>query len=294
MHHVGVRRHRVGHEPAAVFQPHAAGEIAGGLDARHRCVQFQLAAHVLEQAHQAFHERAGAAAREPHAPAPFERVNEGIDRRGGERVAAHQQRMEGKRLAQLLVLHEARHHAVHALPRLQPRKLRTGLDHVAEGEEGHGAQLQVTLVEHRLRVRQKAPVAGDVLRVARMDLAVQRLLVVGVVEVAAVFPAQAVEGRDRQHLDVVAHPLAAQGEQFFDRRRIGDDGRAGVEHEALVLVDVGAAARLVALFEQGRLHAGGLQADGQRQAAESGADHDGALWFESRLEIHLVHSAVLI
>jgi len=168
--------------------------------------------------------------------------------------------------------------------------LRAGLDHVAEGEKRHGAQLQVALVEHRLRIRQEAPVAGDVGRVARMDLAVQGVLVIGVVEVAAVFPAQAVEGRHRQHLDVVAHLLAAQGEQLLDRRRIGDDGGAGVEDKALVFVDISAAARLVAFFEQGRLHAGGLQANGERQAAESGADHDGAFRFDS----HLVHSAVLI
>jgi hypothetical protein len=49
-----------------------------------------------------------------------------------------------------------------------------------------------------------------------VDLAVQRFLVVGVVEVAAVFPAQAVERRHRQHLDIVGDALAGQREQLLD------------------------------------------------------------------------------
>ena len=54
---------------------------------------------------------------------------------------------------------------------------------------------------------------------------------------------------------------------------IGDHGGPGIEGEALVVVDVGAAARLVALLQQRRLDAGALQADRQRQPAETGTDH---------------------
>ncbi len=286
VHDVGVRGHGVGREQAAVFQAHAAGASALRFDARHRGVQLDAAADVLEQPGQRLDQRPGAAAREPHAPAPFQCVDQRVDRGGGEGIAAHQQRMEGKGLAQVLVLDEARDHAVDAAPGLQARELRPGLDHVAEGEEGHGAELDVAFLEHRLRIGQEALVAGDVGRVARVDLAVQGLLVVQVVEVAAVFPAQAVEGRDRQHLDVVLHALAGRGEQLLDAGWIGDHRRAGIEHEALVLVDVGAAARLVAFFEQRGLHAAGLQADGQGQAAESGADDHGGFAF--------VHSEFLI
>ena len=77
---------------------------------------------------------------------------------------------------------------------------------------------------------------------------------------------------------MVGHALAGQREQLFEAARGGDDGGAGVEGEALVLVDVGAAAGLVALFEERGRDAGRLQADGQRQAAEAAADDGGARW----------------
>ena len=47
--------------------------------------------------------------------------------------------------------------------------------------------------------------------------------------------------------------MPAHREQLLDRARVGDDGRAGVEDEALILVDIGAPAGLVALLDQGRV-----------------------------------------
>ena len=91
-----------------------------------------------------------------------------------------------------------------------------------------------------------------------MDLLVQLGLVVDVVETVAIFPAQPIEGADREQLDVIGHALAGAGEEFFQRRRIGDDRRPGIEGEALVVIDVGAAARLVALFQHRGLDAGTL------------------------------------
>src|SRR5690606_39878127 len=58
---------------------------------------------------------------------------------------------------------------------------------------------------------------------------------------------------------------------------IGDHGGAGIESEALTLPEIGAPAGLVAGFDQRRGHARGLQPDRQREAAETRADHAGAL-----------------
>ena len=69
--------------------------------------------------------------------------------------------------------------------------------------------------------------------------------------------------------------LAGEREELVDEKRRGDDGRAGIVGEALVLEDVGAAAGLVAHLEDGRVVAARLQADGGGQPAEAGADDDG-------------------
>ena len=106
-----------------------------------------------------------------------------------------------------------------------------------------------------------------------MNLPVQLGLIIDVVEAVAVLPAQPVEGADRQQLDVVGHALAGAGKQLIQCGRIGDDRWAGVEGKALVVIDVSTTARFVALLQQRGLDAGALQADGQRQPAEAGADH---------------------
>ena len=181
--------------------------------------------------------------------------------------------MKGQRLAQPIVLHEFGHHAVHVAPGLQLGQLRRNADHAAKRQEGHGAELDVALLVHRPRIGEKTLVASDILGIQRMNLPVQLDLIVDVIEAVTVLPAQPVEGADRQQFDVVGHALAGAAEEFFQRRRISDHRRPGVEGEALVVIDVGAATRLVALLQQGGLDAGTLQTDGQRQPAEAGADY---------------------
>ena len=73
-------------------------------------------------------------------------------------------------------------------------------------------------------------------------------------------------------VNVVAQLLACQRVQFLEAVRCGDDGRAGIEGEAVVLIDVAAAAGLVACLEEDGGNAGRLQTDGQGEAAEAGAD----------------------
>lgn len=103
------------------------------------------------------------------------------------------------------------------------------------------------------------------------------LHVVRVIDDGAVLPEEAIERRDRHQVDVVGQPFARRLEELLETMRRGDHGGAGVEREPLVLVDVGAPARLVALLEDRGGNAGGLQADGQRQPAEPAAD-DGRAW----------------
>ncbi len=144
-----------------------------------------------------------------------------------------------------------------------------------EVEEGHGAQLDIALLVQLLGIGVEAPIALDVGRVALGDLGVQLVLVVDVVEDVAVLPDQSVERIDGQQLDIVLDPAAAEREQLLQAVGIGDHRRAGVEGEALVLPDIGAAAGLLAALEDGDVEARGLQPDGQGQPAKSRADHGG-------------------
>ena len=67
---------------------------------------------------------------------------------------------------------------------------------------------------------------------------------------------------------------AAEPPQLLEQERRGDDGRAGVEGEAVLAVDVGAAAGRVELFQHGDAIAAGAEPDRRRQAAEAAADDD--------------------
>ncbi len=231
------------------------------------------AAEVLEQLDHALDQRAGAAAREPHAPLLLERVDQRVDRAGLERVAADEQRVEAERLAQLRVLDVAADHRIDRAERLVAHQLRGGLHHRPEVEERLVTELLIAFAEDVLAIVEEALVPGDVLRVLGLDLGEQRLVVVRIVEDIAVLPHQPVEGRDGEQLDIIGQLAARQRPQLLEARRVGDDRRPGVEGEAGVLEDVGAAAGLVALLDQRRLDACRLQADGERQAAEPAADH---------------------
>src|SRR4051812_4751710 len=68
-----------------------------------RRVEADIDVELPEQPYQASHDRAGPAARGVHAPLALEPVDEQVDGRGAERVAAHEQRLEGEDLPQSLV-----------------------------------------------------------------------------------------------------------------------------------------------------------------------------------------------
>ena len=263
-------------QPSAVVTPVTVcplrADRLGAVAHHHR------AAEILEQLDHALDQRPRAAAREPDPPLLLERVDQRIDRARLERVAADQQRVEAERLAQLRVRDVAADHRIDAAERLVAHQLRRGLHHRAEVEERLVAELLVPFAEDVLGVVQEPLVTVDVLRILRRNLREQRLVVVRIIEDIAVLPHQPVERRDGHQLDIVRQLAPAERPQFLETRRVGDDRRPGVEGEALVLEDIGAAAGLVALLDQRRLHARRLQPDGERQSAEPAADHRCGLW----------------
>ena len=147
--------------------------------------------------------------------------------------------MEAEDLPELIVLDELGDDGVDAAVALEPDELRRDLDHAPEVEERGRRELGVALVEDLLGVGEELHIAVDVAGALVGDLLRRRLQVVGVVEGVAVLPVEPVERHHRQQRDVVRHVAAGGGEDLFEARRRGDDGRPAVEGVALVLVDVG-------------------------------------------------------
>ena len=140
VHDVGIGGDEVGGKAPSVLQDNGRGAAVRELDLCRLRRQMHRAAEILKQPHHAGHERAGAAAREPDAPLPLQRMDQRIDRRRREGIAADEQRMEGKGLPKLPVLNEARDLGIDAAPGLQAGELRAGLHHVAEVEERYGCR----------------------------------------------------------------------------------------------------------------------------------------------------------
>ncbi len=67
--------------------------------------------------------------------------------------------------------------------------------------------------------------------------------------------------------------LPATLEQLLYAGRSSDDRGACVEHEAVLLVDVGTPTGLVPRFEDHGRNSGGLQSDRRTQPAETATDH---------------------
>ena len=285
VHDVAVAGDHVRGQHAPVRQGHPGRARAVRVDPRDLGVQQHLPAKPLEQRDHARDQPVGAALGEPDPAAPLQRVDQRIDRAGREGIPAHQQRVIGERLPQIGVLDEGRDLGMDRLVGLQLHQRGRGLEHLAQLEEGHGAQLDVTLLIDLLRVIAEAAVSLQVVRVEPGDLALQLIGLVHIVEDLPARPHQPIEGRDRHQRHVARHVLPGQRPQLLERIGVGDDGGARVEDMALIVPDIGPPAGLVAGLDQGRGDARRLQADGQGQAAEACSDHDGRLG-RGRMGVH--------
>ena len=274
VHDVAVRGDGIGlHRPAAL-RGDAGHPVAQRLDRGDGIAEAQRAAQPLEMRDQPRDQPVGAAAREPHTAVALQFVDQRVDGAGRHRIAADQQSVERQRLAQFLVFHELRHDRIDRPPRLVFRQRGRRLHHRREVEEGDMAELFIAFAVHALGIFEEAVVAGDVGGIELADLTLQRRFIVRVIEVRAVGPIEAVEGRHRLQRDVARHVGPGQRPQFLQAGRIGDDGRAGVEGEAVLFPIIGPAARPVARFDDRRRDARRLQPDRQRQPAESRSDDD--------------------
>jgi hypothetical protein len=201
----------------AVAEPHAGGAAAPLVDhdLGHLGREPELAPELLEQPREPGDHRSRAAHGEPHPPLLLEVVDERIDGRALERVAADEQGMEAEHLPQPLVLDVAADEAGHRLVRLQPDQVPGHAHHVAEAMERLVDQREASL-EDLLGGRGEAQVAVHVVRVEPPHLADDLLASPGVAKHRAVLEPDVVVRLHRDELHVVRGPLPAEGEQLVD------------------------------------------------------------------------------
>ncbi len=137
------------------------------------------------------------------------------------------------------------------------------------------AELLEPDAENGFALAHVALVAGYVGRREARDLGQHRRAIAAVVEGLAVVETDPVEGRDGAQVHVVGELAAAELPEILEEERRGDDGRARVEGEAVLPVDIGAAAGRIELFQDGDAIAARAKPDGCRETAEAAADHDG-------------------
>ena len=135
------------------------------------------------------------------------------------------------------------------------------------------AQLLIAFVIDARGIVEEPRIALDIPGIEPRDLGAQVRFVVRMIEAGAIGPVEPVEGADRHQRHVAIDRSSRKPPQFLKAIRIGDDGGAGIEGEAVTQPEIGAAAWLVARLAHGRRDAGRLQPDRQRQTAEARADH---------------------
>jgi hypothetical protein len=272
---VGVGDDDVGLDALTVREQHAARALALDEDLLHLGPAAHGAALAFDQRYEAVHQRAGTADGKVHAPVALEEGDERVDRRRRERVPADEERVKAQHLAEPVVLHVARHHAVDGAVAAELDHLRDDLRHVHPRAEGHVAQLLEADAKDLLALRDEALVPGHVAGLEFADLAAHFGGVAGVIKLLTVGKPDPVERRHRPHVDGVRHALAAQRPQLLEEERRGDHGGPGVEGEPVLLVHVSSPAGGIELVQHGHAVAAGAEAHRRGEPAKAAADHDG-------------------
>ena len=214
----------------------------------------------------------------------FQEGDQAVHRGRGERVAADQQRVEREHHAQLGVAEMLGDQAVHAAIALQLDHIRSDLQHVGEVVERHVAKLFKADPEDVFRRFHEAIIGRHIFGADLRDLPQHVFLVVGIIEVRAVVEADAIERVHRLQDDIVRQLLAAELPQLLEQIRRGDDGRAGVESETILAINVAAATRCIELFQHRDAIALRPQTNCCGETTETRADHDGmrTIFWEAR------------
>ena len=270
---IGVGDDDVGGDALTRGQGDAGGGTVLHQDARDLRAAAERPALPPDQPGQPVHQAAGAAEREMHAPAPFEMGDEAVDRARPERAAADEERVEAEDRSQALVADVARHHVVDAVVPAETHEIGHDPQHVGDRAERHVAEPLEPDLADRPRALHEAFVAGHVPGREPRDLFAHGVEIAAVIEGRAVLEADAVERQHRREDDIVLHAPPAQGPEFLEQERRGDDGRPGIEGEPVLAMHPRPPAGLVQPLQHRDPVAPRPEADGGGESSEAAADH---------------------
>ena len=156
---------------------------------------------------------------------------------------------------------------------MQADQIGHNADHVGQVQEGLVDQGHA-LVENLLGAGDEFGVSLEVGGAALRDLAQHQLVTGAEIEWLVVVIEDTVEGITGDELKIVLTATAGSLPYLVEDPGRGDHGGTAVKSEAVNVLNVGAAAQLVALCERVQLMAARGQAGGGAQSTEAGADND--------------------
>ena len=234
----------------------------------------QLAADMAHQIGHRLHQRAGAAHGVVHAPPLLQIVDQAVERGGVERIAADEQRMKAQREAQFRAFHPVRDIGVDAVVPAQPQQPWQHGDHLVDLVKRLVRHFRKGEIVDALAVAGEAVIARQIVGRDAGDLGAHRRRVAGAVHHVAVVEADLVERVEPLQRHVLREIAPAQLPDVLEHERRGDDGRPGVEGEAVLSPDIGAPAGAVEPLQHRHLETARAQPRGGGEAAEARADHD--------------------
>ena len=209
-------------------------------------------------------------------PLALQVVDHGVDGGSVKRVAADEQRVEGEDLPQKVVLDELGNIAIDALVRLHLDEIGRDLEHVGEVEERFVGQLDKALLEDGARAVHELLISLRVCWIPLRDLAEDERLVAVVIKAASLVIEDAIERITRHELKIVFTAPARAGPELVEHEWRGDDGGASIEAEAVDLIDIRSATKLIAPLEDLDLMPARGKPDGRRQSTKATANDDNA------------------
>ena len=129
MHRVDVGNNEISRTALTIFQHNSAGAAVSYVYSTHGLFQLNPNADFTHQSLQAVDKRAGPTHREVNPPASLEEMNEVVDTRCVERIAADEHRLNRECLAQTIILQVLADQLPHAPVRAQAYECRQLPEH---------------------------------------------------------------------------------------------------------------------------------------------------------------------
>ncbi len=199
-------------------------------------------------------------------------MDHGVDAGGIIRIAAHQERMEGKYLPQEIVFDKLRDVSVNAFIRLQFDQIWGNLEHITHMQERLIRQFDKAFLEDRLGGLEKAQVTFPVSWIDLFDLPEGKIEVTVIIKAAPLRIENSIERRNGNKLDIVFTAATSCGENIVKHEGRGNHRRPPIKFKAILLINISAPTGLITPFKYFDDMASGSQSNSRTKATKATSD----------------------